>query len=93
MSAPGVGLSVEAALDEAGGLAIAVCVESTGQMSRDELAAKALLDGTPSRVTREMRATLLEQLAALVPVQCWDCGVEADVAALARALRKGAVVS
>ncbi|WP_437927993.1 hypothetical protein WMF37_01725 [Sorangium sp. So ce291] len=89
----GVGLTVEAELDETGGLVVALVVERTGKMSPGELEAKALLDQAPAWCTVEMRASLLEQLAALVPVRCSDRGVEADVAALARALRKGAVVS
>lgn len=88
----GVGLSAEVALDEDGALNVALLAEREGKMSPGELAAKALLDGMPPRCTVEMRASLLEQLAALVPVRCSDCGVKADVAALARALRKGMVL-
>lgn len=93
MMTDGVGLMVDAMLDESGGLALCLSVERLGELSPGELEAKALLDRTPVRATVEMRASLLEQLAALVPVRCSDCGVEADVAALARALRKGQVLS
>jgi hypothetical protein len=89
----GIGLSVEVALDEDGGMNVALLAERTGKMSPGELKAKALLDEVPLRCTVEMRASLLEQLAKLVPVRCMDCGVEADVPALARALRKGMVLS
>ncbi|WP_438029110.1 hypothetical protein [Sorangium sp. So ce233] len=74
-------------------LDVRLAPQRDGRMTAAEQAARDLLEGELAEGTPEMAATLVERLAALVPVACLDCGEETDAAGLVRALREGAELS
>ncbi|WP_437310094.1 hypothetical protein [Sorangium sp. So ce388] len=87
------GLTITAALGADGVVVFGRKVAPSYEMTRRESIALGMVLRAVESGERERIARLLEDLPEVVAVSCSVGGVEADVAALARALRKGAVVS